>query len=207
MGFLEAKLRAARKRARPKRRADPERRVPPGQRVVAHFPVLDLGWRPLIRTNDWRLEIGGEVDRRCTLDWTELRALGAVERELDVHCVTGWSRLGLRWTGVPVRDVLAAGRGAATAAHLTAHGADGYTANLPLDVLMGDDALVTWTVDGRPLSREHGGPVRLVVASRYFWKSVKWLVALTLHVEDRPGFWEQRGYHNRGDPWREERYG
>ncbi len=207
MGFLEAKLRAARRRARPKGAGEVDGRVPPGQRVVPHFPVLDLGRRPAIARTAWRLELRGLVERTLTLDFEGLLALGPVERTLDIHCVTGWSRLGLRWRGVPVAAALAAAGVRPEARHLTAHGADGYTTNLPLETAMADDALLAFEVDGAPLAREHGGPVRLVVASRYFWKSAKWLVALELHAEDRPGFWERRGYHNRGDPWREERYG
>ena len=181
--------------------------MPPGQRVVEHFPVLDLGHRPAIRPEDWRLEVRGLVERPGTLDLEALRSLGEVERALDVHCVTGWSRLGLRWGGIPVARLLDAAGVRPDARHATAHGADGYCANLPLALLRREDALLAWAVDGELLPREHGGPVRLVVASRYFWKSVKWITALELHAEDRPGFWEQRGYHNEGDPWKEERYG
>ncbi len=208
MGGISGRLKLAARRRRCGGEAPAEGgRVPPGQRVVEHFPVLDLGHRPAIRPEDWRLEVRGLVERPGTLDLEALRSLGEVERALDVHCVTGWSRLGLRWGGIPVARLLDAAGVRPDARHATAHGADGYCANLPLALLRREDALLAWAVDGELLPREHGGPVRLVVASRYFWKSVKWITALELHAEDRPGFWEQRGYHNEGDPWKEERYG
>ena len=182
-------------------------RVPHGQHQVKNFPVLDLGKRPVIRPADWRLRVYGLVERELTLDWLALLGMPQVARTSDFHCVTRWTRLDMNWQGVRARDVLAAAGPLAHAGFVTAHASDGYTTNLPLAALDADDALVAHKVLGRNLSTEHGGPVRLVVPALYGWKSAKWLCALELHAEDRPGFWETRGYHNDADPWKEQRYG
>lgn len=179
-------------------------RIPPGQREVDDFPVLDLGIRPGLTHDNWRLRLFGLVGRELELDWAALQALPQVRRCVDFHCVTTWSQLDMIWDGVLARDVVALA--APQGAFVTLHGADGYTTNLPLAALQADDALVAHSYVDAPLADEHGGPVRLLVPQRYGWKSAKWLVGIEFHAADRPGYWEVRGYHNDADPWREERY-
>jgi DMSO/TMAO reductase YedYZ molybdopterin-dependent catalytic subunit len=174
--------------------------------VVDRFPVLDLGHRPKIKPADWRLTLKGAVAKPVRIGWDELKSLPTVELTCDIHCVTHWSRLDVPWKGVRFRDVLALAGPKPEARFALLHGMDGYSANLPLELVMADDALVAFEVDGKPISTEHGGPVRALVPSRYFWKSSKWLTAISLHTDDEPGFWETRGYHNEGDPFREQRY-
>lgn len=181
-------------------------RVPPGQRLTKDFPVLDLGFRPGLTHESWKLRLFGLVAREIELDWEGLMAQPQVTDVSDFHCVTHWSRLDVAWEGVLARDVIALAAPLSTCSHVTLHGADGYTTNLPLSALLDDDVLVAYGVDGGPLSEEHGGPVRLVVPRRYGWKSAKWLSAMEFHERDRPGFWEVRGYHNDADPWLEQRY-
>lgn len=181
-------------------------RVPPGQRLTGDFPVLDLGIQPGISHDDWRLRLFGLVAREVELDWPGLMALPQVSDVSDFHCVTHWTRLDVPWEGVRARDVVALAAPLPAALYVTLHSSDGYTTNLPLAALLDDDVLVAHGVDGGPLSEEHGGPVRLVVPKRYAWKCAKWLCGIEFHAEDRPGYWEVRGYHNDADPWREERY-
>lgn len=181
-------------------------RVPPGQRLTGDFPVLDLGVRPGVTHDTWRLRLFGLVARELEIDWAGLMALPQIRDVSDFHCVTHWSRLDVAWEGVRVRDLITLAEPQPEARFVTLHGSDGYTTNLPLLALFDDDVLIAHGVDGGPLSEAHGGPVRLVVPKRYGWKSAKWLNAIEFHAEDRPGFWEVRGYHNDADPWREERY-
>lgn len=203
--YIRGRVRAALRGGSPRSTPAPGR-VPPGQRVVNNFPVLDLGTRPRLDTADWSLEVSGRVEQPLHLDWEAFRALPETAFTADIHCVTRWSRLDVPWLGVAVRTVLEQARPLADACYVSVHSHDGYTSNLPLEALLAEDALFAYAVDGRPLKREHGGPVRLVVPSRYFWKSAKWVRGIELHAEDRPGFWETRGYHNQADPWKEERY-
>lgn len=203
--LTEAKVALARRGARSGRRNANER-VPAGQKQVHDFPVLDLGIRPEIAHEQWSLRVFGLVEHELVLDWAAFRRLPQVCEVSDFHCVTRWSRLDMDWRGARARDVLALARPLQNARFATLHSHDGYTTNLPLQVLLEDDVLVAHSVLGEPLSQAHGGPVRLVVPSRYAWKSAKWLKAIELHAEDRPGFWEVRGYHNDADPWREERF-
>ena len=149
----------------------------------------------------------GAVRQPLSLDWQALRCLPQVEVVADIHCVTRWSRLDVRWSGVAARSVLEAAEPRADAAFVMLSCHDGYTTNLPLSVLLQDDVLLACGVDGGALDTEHGGPVRLVVPSRYFWKSAKWVSRIELLTRDRPGFWETRGYHNDADPWQEQRFG
>lgn len=203
--FIQAKIEAARRGTRPSPPA--EGRVPHGQHAVKNFPVLDLGLRPRISKQAWQLRVFGLVRNPLTLDWERFEALPQREVQADFHCVTRWTRLDLRWHGVLARDLLAQAQPLDEARFVTLHSADDYTTNLPLGVLCDDDVLIAHSVDGEPLPVEHGGPARLVVPKRYGWKSAKWLTAIELHADDRPGFWETRGYHNNADPWREERFG
>ena len=202
---IEGKIRIAKQGAKPSKPSGVAR-VPPGQKLVTDFPVLDLGIIPPVTTANWSLRLYGLVEQERTLDWQAFRALPQVKSVSDFHCVTRWSQLDMDWEGVLARDVIMQVQPLSEARFVTLHGADGYTTNLPLDALLDDDVVVAHSVLGRPLEREHGGPVRLVVPKRYGWKSAKWLNAIEFHTEDRRGFWEVRGYHNDADPWKEERF-
>ena len=187
--------------------ADPARdRLPPGQSLVKDWPVLDLGLQPDIAPEEMRLRVEGLVERPLVLDWAALMALPQSDMVRDIHCVTQWSRYDNRFAGVRVRDLLAEARvkDEGRFVSLTSH--DGYTTNLTMADFCAEDAMLAHSWDGRPLTRQHGGPLRLVLPKLYFWKSPKWLMRIDVLRDDRPGFWEVRGYHNRGDPWREERY-
>jgi DMSO/TMAO reductase YedYZ molybdopterin-dependent catalytic subunit len=188
--------------------ADPARdRLPPGQRHVQDWPVLDLGVQPDVDPAKWRLRIEGLVAAPVRLTLDEFRALPQAERTNDIHCVTQWSRYDNRWQGVGVTDLLAMARPKEEARFVSLTSYDGYTTNLAMDDFARDENLFAHSWEGAPLTRQHGGPVRLVIPHLYFWKSPKWVTRVELLREDRPGFWEVRGYHNRGDPWQEERYG
>lgn len=203
--LIDAKIALAKRGAQPGK-PHPNQRVPAGQTLVTDFPVLDLGIRPPVSPVNWQLQVYGRVGQPLELDWTAFRALPQTTDTSDFHCVTRWSRLDMTWEGVLARDLLTLAEPLPEAKYVTLHSYDGYTTNLPLDALLDDDVLVAHSVLGAPLTAEHGGPVRLVVPKRYAWKSAKWLKAIELHAEDRPGFWEVRGYHNDADPWLEQRF-
>lgn len=187
--------------------ADPARdRLPPGQTRVAELPVLDLGIQPEVPLSAVHLTLDGLVEEPTTLSWAALQALPQEERVNDIHCVTQWSRFDCRWEGVPVPVLLALVRPKPEARFVLLHAHDGYTTNLPLADLARAENLVAFRYAGEPLPRRHGGPLRLVVPHLYFWKSPKWLRRIEFLAADKPGFWEVRGYHRRGDPWAEERY-
>ena len=179
--------------------------VPPGQYVEDDFPVLSAGPTPDVDLDGWDLTVvddGGAVLARW--DWKEFLALPAEEVTVDIHCVTKWSKLGTRWRGVSVDTIL---DGIDTAAeYVVAFSEGGYTTNLPLADLLDGQAWVAYNFEGEDLEPEHGGPARLLVPHLYFWKSAKWVRGLRLSDADEPGFWESVGYHNYGDPWREQRY-
>lgn len=181
-------------------------RVPPGQRVTRRWPVLHEGRVPRFDRAGWRFEVRGSVADPIDLSYDELRSLPAAEVRSDFHCVTGWSKLDNAWSGVQTKTLLEKARPLDTAAHVSVVGERNYTANVPLPVLMEDDAILAWSHNGRDLAPRHGYPLRLVVPQLYGWKSVKWVRRLDVMDEDRRGYWEVRGYHNRADPWREERY-
>jgi DMSO/TMAO reductase YedYZ molybdopterin-dependent catalytic subunit len=182
---------------------DPSR-LPPGQYLTRDFPVLSAGPTPRTALDEWSFTIAGEVDEARSWTWEELLALPSETFTVDVHCVTKWSKLDTTWTGVSVDTLL---DGVATeAGHVVAWCDGDYTTNLPLEDVTGGRAWVVHTYDGEPLDPEHGGPARLLVPHLYFWKSAKWVRGLTLTLDDEPGFWESFGYHNYGDPWREQRY-
>ncbi len=188
---------------RPRRDVDPSR-VPPGQYVVTDFPVLSAGPTPRVDLDDWRFTIDGAVDASRSWSWQELQALPQETFTVDIHCVTKWTKLDTAWTGVSVDTLL---DGVETGAdYLTAWSEGGYTTNLALEDVTDGKAWVVHEFGGEPLEPEHGGPARLLVPHLYFWKSAKWVRWLTLTVGDEPGFWEAAGYHNHGDPWREQRY-
>jgi DMSO/TMAO reductase YedYZ molybdopterin-dependent catalytic subunit len=180
-------------------------RVPPGQRVKKGWPVLHEGPIPGFDPAVWRLRVWGAAERPLELSYEELHSLPDVTMTSDFHCVTGWSRLENRWLGVRVRDVLAHARPDG-AHHVLVHAEYDYTANLPIETLLEDDALLAWGHEGRDLEPKHGWPLRLVVPKLYGWKSVKWVRGVELLERDRRGFWEVRGYHNRADPWQQKRY-
>lgn len=182
-------------------------RRPPGQRVTEDFPVLDLGIQPNLSQAEWALSVGGQVENAIKWDWGALMAQPQVECVNDIHCVTTWSRYDNAWKGVAMRTLLAQVKPRASAKFLMLKSFDGYSTNVPLADVDRDDVLIAHTWQGKPLAREHGGPVRLVVPHLYFWKSAKWLRHITFMDQDQPGYWEARGYHMRGDPWMEERYG
>jgi DMSO/TMAO reductase YedYZ molybdopterin-dependent catalytic subunit len=188
---------------RRRRDIDPAR-IPPGQYVVNDFPVLSAGPTPRTPLEDWSFTIQGKVDTPTTWRWEEFLALPTETITVDIHCVTKWSKLDTGWTGVSV-DTLLAGL-ETQSRYITAFCDGGYTTNLPLEDLTGGRAWVACRFDDAPLHPEHGGPARLLVPHLYFWKSAKWVRGLTLTAGDEPGFWEVAGYHNRGDPWKEQRY-
>lgn len=183
-------------------------RLPPGQRVVRGWPVLHEGEVPAFDARAWRLRVWGECEAELSLDWAEVSALPRTEVTRDWHCVTSWSRFDVRWGGVAVAEVLRRARPRETARHVLVHcfDAGGYTTNLAMEDLAREDSLLATHHDGEPLAPEHGGPIRLVVHHLYAWKSAKWVCGLELLAADRPGYWEERGYHGRGDPWLEQRY-
>lgn len=181
-------------------------RIPPGQRVVDNFPVLDLGIQPKIVPKSWSLNLAGAIDGQQTVDWEAFLKLPQREVIADIHCVTHWTRFEVAWLGVAAKDIVALARPHAAAKFVVLHSADGYTTNMPLEVFMDDDVLLAHQLYGEALPREHGGPVRVVVPKRYFWKSAKWVTAIHFHHTDQPGYWEVRGYHNEADPFKEERY-
>src|SRR4051794_38609770 len=190
-------------RGRREAAVDPAR-IPPGQYLVRDFPVLSAGPTPRVDVAGWSLTIDGAVDAVRSWTYEELLALPQETVTVDIHCVTKWSKLDTAWTGVAV-DTLLEDVGT-EAAYVTAWCDGDYTTNLALEDLADGRAWVVHTYDGEPLEPEHGGPVRLLVPALYFWKSAKWLRGLALTLDDEPGFWEGFGYHNHGDPWREQRY-
>ena len=184
---------------------DPSR-LPPGQYHTDRFPVLHVGPIPTYDLDQWTFRVFGLVERDVTLSWEELRALPTTEIVTDIHCVTKWSKFDTPWRGVRLRDLyeLAGMRG--DAQHVVMHADYGYTANVPLADTLGDNCLLAFEYDGQPLAPEHGFPARTLIPHLYFWKSVKWVRAIELGADDRPGFWEQNGYHNYGDPFLEQRH-
>jgi DMSO/TMAO reductase YedYZ molybdopterin-dependent catalytic subunit len=181
-------------------------RLPPGQHLVKDWPVLDLGNHPHVPTERWRLRVFGEVEHPVEWDWAAFRALPQSREVSDIHCVTTWSRYDNTWEGVATADILAAVSPRPEAKFVVLHSHDGYTTNLTLEDFAADDAILAHSWQGAPISKEHGGPMRLVVPRLYFWKSAKWLEGIEITTDNRPGFWEVRGYHDRGDPWTEQRY-
>ena len=189
-------------------RAKPDgKRVPPGQYVTGDFPVLSAGPTPRTSLEQWTLALqdGGSLAGKWS--WEAFQELPQTKVTVDIHCVTKWSKLGTEWEGVTIDDLLAAaGLAEPPEPYLMAHCDGGYTANLPLEDLLGGKGLVATRFDGEPLTPEHGGPARLLVPHLYFWKSAKWVRRLIFMEQDEPGFWESLGYHIYGDPWREQRY-
>ncbi|MBN9264543.1 MAG: sulfite oxidase-like oxidoreductase [Hyphomicrobium sp.] len=186
-------------------RPDAER-LPPGQHLVCDWPVLDLGEQPEIALDTWRLAIDGAVTRPEILDWATFQSLPQSAKTSDIHCVTSWSRYDNGWTGVSTRDILDRVMPKVQARFVLLRSYDGYTTNITIEDFASEDAILAHSWEGKPLTRAHGGPVRLVVPHLYFWKSAKWLKRIEFLTRDAPGFWEVNGYHNRADPWQEQRY-
>ncbi len=181
-------------------------RLPPGQYRTDKWPVLYYGAIPRIDLATWEFTVTGEVDEPGRWTWEEFRRLPHTTVRCDIHCVTAWSRFDNAFEGVAVREIMQRVRPRSGAASVMVHSYGGYTTNLPLAALLDDDVLLAWSHDGRPLTPDHGWPLRLVVPKLYFWKSAKWVQGIEVTREERPGFWEQNGYHMHGDPWNEERY-
>ncbi len=181
-------------------------RIPPGQYITRDFPVLSAGPTPRTPLEQWTFSIQGLVKEPVSWSWQEFLALPAREWTVDISCVTKWTKLDMRWRGVSLDTLLEGVELDERAAFMIAWSDGGYTTNLPLADVLNGQAFVAYEYDGAPLAPEHGGPARMVVPARYFWKSAKWIRGIRLQANDEPGFWESFGYHNRGDQWREERY-
>ncbi|MDP9072968.1 MAG: sulfite oxidase-like oxidoreductase [Actinomycetota bacterium] len=188
-------------------RAPRDERLPPGQYDTGDtWPVLTAEVTPALMTAGWSFTIDGQVATPSSWSWDEIHALPGSVFTGDIHCVTTWSKLGVSFAGVSVDTLLAAARPLPSATHVLAFCHTGYTTNLPLADVTGGKAWVVWDYGGAPLPVEHGGPARLLVPHLYFWKSAKWVAGLHVADHDSPGFWEVNGYHDRGDPWLEQRY-
>ncbi len=186
------------------RRSDDDGRLPPGQYLTDDFPVLSAGPTPHVSLDSWAFTVRTESGDEHAWSWDELTALPTESFTVDLHCVTRWTKLETAWRGVSLDTLLEDVETAADFALVHSYG--GYTTNLPLEDLIDGQAWVAFEYDGDPLAAEHGGPARLLVPHLYLWKSAKWVRGLDLLLQDEPGFWEQLGYHDYGDPWREQRY-
>jgi DMSO/TMAO reductase YedYZ molybdopterin-dependent catalytic subunit len=184
------------------RRSDVE--LPPGQYLTEDFPVLSAGPTPRVDLDRWEFSIITEIGQKHSWSWSQLRALPSEAVTVDLHCVTKWSKLSTGWRGVTIDTLIEDVESAAD--YVTVHAYGGYTTNLPLADLLDGQAWIAYEYDGEPLHAEHGGPARLLVPHLYLWKSAKWVRAIEMTHDDQPGFWETAGYHNYGDPWREQRY-
>ncbi|MDQ3406985.1 MAG: sulfite oxidase-like oxidoreductase [Chloroflexota bacterium] len=192
--------------SRPKVSDEQKGRVPPGQYVTQKWPVLHYGSVPAVDLATWDFRVWGEVEDPFTFSWEEFRQMPRKSIHRDIHCVTRWTRLDMDFEGVPIRHILERAGLKPSARFVVEHAEQGYTTNLPLEVLDDDDVLLADVADGEPLTPEHGYPLRLVVPQRYFWKSAKWIRGLQFRAEDQLGFWERYGYHNEADPWQEQRF-
>lgn len=207
--YIEAKQKWAEKQRakgfKPRDVAAPGR-LPPGQKLTTGFPVLDLGVQPEIPSAEWTLTLDGLVGKPAVLGWTQFNALPQVTDVSDFHCVTTWSKYDCEWSGVAFTTLfeLVQPKPEAKFVYFTSY--DGYSTNVPLALCLDDDVLIATRFGGEPVSREHGGPARVIIPKLYAWKGAKFVKGLTFLAEDRLGFWEVRGYHNVGDPWKEERY-
>lgn len=182
-------------------------RLPPGQRLVEKWPVLDLGLQPQVARDKWQLGVRGAVENEIDWDWSTFMAQPQVEDVSDIHCVTSWSLYDNRWTGVSAKHLIALVKPKATVTHVVFASHDGYTTNVPYASFNDDDVLIAHSWQGKPITTEHGGPVRIILPKLYFWKSAKWVKRILFMERDQPGYWEVRGYHNVGDPWLDQRYG
>jgi DMSO/TMAO reductase YedYZ molybdopterin-dependent catalytic subunit len=184
-----------------------EGRLPPGQSLTLKFPVLTASPNPPFDPATWDMRVFGEVERPVRWSWDEFIRLPTQTQTCDIHCVTRWSKFDTVWEGVSFRALAEIVGVKPSAQYVIAHCDYGYTTNLPLATMMDEEVMLAYRYDGQPLEADHGGPLRTLVPKRYFWKSAKFLRALEFSAVDKPGFWEVNGYHNEGDPWKEERYG
>jgi DMSO/TMAO reductase YedYZ molybdopterin-dependent catalytic subunit len=190
----------------PKVSDDQKKRIPPGQYFTEKWPVLHYGSVPPTDLATWNFKVWGEVEQPFSFTWDEFRAMPRKAVHTDIHCVTRWSRLDADFEGVPIQHILERAQTKDSACFVLAHSEQGYTANMPLEVLDDDDVLLCDMADGAPLTPDHGYPLRLLVPKKYFWKSAKWIRGLQLLTHDQLGFWERYGYNNSADPWKEERF-
>lgn len=181
-------------------------RLPPGQKLTTGFPVLDLGVRPEITLSDWTLTLDGLVEKPTSFSWEQFNSLPQVTDLSDFHCVTSWSKYDCQWSGVAFTTLFEIAQPKPEAKFVYFTGYDGYSTNVPLANCLDEDVLVATHFAGEPLSQEHGGPARVIIPKLYAWKGSKFVKSITFLAEDRLGFWEVRGYHGIGDPWKEERY-
>jgi DMSO/TMAO reductase YedYZ molybdopterin-dependent catalytic subunit len=205
--LIAAKERWARKMAKttpPSTRSG--ERLPPGQRQVHNFPVLDLGLRPEVALEKWELKIHGKVENPVTLRWKDFMALPQFKDTSDFHCVTTWSQFDMEFEGVAFLTLADLVRPMGAAKHVFFKSYDGYSTNNPLEVCLDDDVLIAHSWNGKPLSREHGGPARVIIPKRYAWKGAKFIREIVFLERDQLGFWELRGYSNTADPWSEDRF-
>lgn len=202
MGALDNVL----KRRKEEERVKQEGRLPPGQSLTLDFPVLHYGPTPTFNEATWDLRVFGDVENEMRWTWQAFQQIPTVTVTTDIHCVTRWSKFDTVWEGVRFRDFIELFGVKPSAKYVIAHCEYGYTTNVPLADMLDDDVLLAYKFDGKFLDAEHGYPLRTVVPKRYFWKSAKWLRAVEFSPVDKPGFWENAGYHNDGDPWKEERY-
>ena len=186
--------------------AETAARVPPGQYLTQKWPVLHYGPVPPFNPKTWDLRVFGNVENEFKLNWEEFQKLDQTTVTADMHCVTTWSRLDQRWEGIPFAKIVELAKPLPDAKFVIAHSEQGFTANTPIEFCLRDDCLIALRANGEELTPEHGAPARLVVPRLYAWKSAKWLRGIEFSGVDKPGFWERNGYHNRGDPWKEERY-
>ena len=183
-----------------------QKRVPPGQYLTEKWPVLHYGPIPTFNPKTWDFRVFGRVEHELRMDWDAFQKLDQTTVQADMHCVTTWSRLDQRWEGIPFSKIVELAKPLPDAKFVIAHSEYGFTANIPIEFCLRADCLVALRANGEPLTPEHGAPVRLVVPRLYAWKSAKWLRGIEFSVMDKPGFWERNGYHNVGDPWKEQRY-
>lgn len=181
-------------------------RLPPGQRLVTDFPTLDLGIQPEVPRENWALSISGKVERPVTLLWAQFMTLPQFRDVSDFHCVTTWSQFEMEFTGVSFFTLADLVKPTTEARHVFFKAYDGYTTNSPVEALMDDDVMIAHSWNGQPLTREHGGPARVIVPKRYAWKGAKWVKEIVFLDNDMPGFWELRGYSNTADPFTEDRF-
>ena len=181
-------------------------RVPPGQYLTEKWPVLHYGTVPRFEPKTWDFRVFGKVDSELKMNWEEFQKLDQTLVQADMHCVTTWSRLDQKWEGIPFAKIVELAGPTSDAHFVIAHSEYGFTANIPIEFCLRDDCLIALRANGEPLTPEHGSPIRLVVPRLYAWKSAKWLRGIEFSATDKPGFWERNGYHNTGDPWKEERY-
>ena len=186
--------------------AETAARVPPGQYLTQKWPVLHYGPVPPFNPKTWDLRVFGNVENEFKLDWEEFQKLDQATVTADMHCVTTWSRLDQHWEGIPFSKIVELAKPKADSKFVIAHSEYGFTANTPLEYCLRDDCLIALRANGELLTGEHGSPARLVVPRLYAWKSAKWLRGIEFSDTDKPGFWERNGYHNTGDPWKEQRY-